>query len=164
LTDLSAGIYYDVDIVSADTEGNTVTETFSRFSTSESDKAPEISHVKADSTVFLDQSNKTQTVISWLTDEPSTSEVHFQEGVHSELGETAEILSLDENFSKEHVIVITKFKPGIVYSFRVVSIDSGGNKSESRVHTFMTAKQRESIIQIIIRIFEDTFGWVKKLM
>ena len=149
---------------STDEEGNLATELLSHFSTSEDDLAPVISHVKADSTIFLDRSNKTQTIISWVTNEPSTSRILYQEGVHNSTIDLSESTDLNVNYTKEHVVVITKFKPGVVYSFRVASIDSGGNTSLSKTHTFMTAKQRESIIQIIIRIFEDTFGWVKKLM
>ncbi len=164
LSDLEAGVIYDIELSSTDAEAKTAIETIDRFSTSEEDLPPEISHVKADSTVFLDQDNKTQTVISWLTNEPATTRLYYREGVHGDLGENAESISLTDNYTKEHVIVITKFKPGIVYSFQVESADSGGTAARSKVHTFMTAKQRESIIQIIIRIFEDTFGWAKKLM
>ncbi|PLX26963.1 hypothetical protein C0583_05230 [Candidatus Parcubacteria bacterium] len=164
MNDLQEGVYYIIEIYSTDDSANVTTETINRFSTADTDEAPEISHVKADSTVFLDKSNKTQTIISWLTNEPATSKVYYQEGVHGSEMEFAESTDLKDSYTKEHVMVITKFKPGVVYSFRVESVDSGGNTSISKVHTFMTAKQRESIIQIIIGIFEDTFGWVKKLM
>jgi chitodextrinase len=164
ILEFEAGIYYDIELQSTDDEGNLATEMLSHFSTSEDDLPPTISHVKADSTVFLDRSNKTQTIIAWITNEPSTSQVFYQEGVHGSQVDLSESTDLNTNYTKEHVMVITKFKPGVVYSFRVASIDSGGNTSLSKTHTFMTAKQRESIIQIIIGIFEDTFGWVKKLM
>ncbi len=164
VSEFEAGIYYDIELQSTDEDGNLATETLDHFSTSEDDLPPIISHVKADSTVFLDRSSKTQTIIAWMTNEPSTSKVVYQEGVHGSQVDLSESTDLNINYTKEHVMVITKFKPGVVYSFRVASIDSGGNTSLSKTHTFMTAKQRESIIQIIIGIFEDTFGWVKKLM
>jgi len=164
VSEFEAGIYYDIELQSTDKDGNTAIETLPHFSTSEDDLPPVISHVKADSTVFLDRSSKTQTIIAWMTNEPSTSRVFYQEGVHGSQVDLSESTDFNTNYTKEHVMVITKFKPGIVYSFRVASIDSGGNTSLSKTHTFMTAKQRESIIQIIIGIFEDTFGWVKKLM
>ncbi len=163
ISEFEAGIFYDIELQSMDSEGNSTSETLVRFSTSEDDLPPILSHVKADSTVFLDRNNKTQTIISWISNEPSTSKVYYQEGVHGPEINLAESTDLNVNYTKEHIMVITKFKPGVVYSFRVESIDSGGNISLSKVHTFMTAKQRESIIQIIIRIFEDTFGWMKKL-
>ena len=109
-------------------------------------------NIKADSTIFVDRGNKIQTIISWITNEPSTSRIYFQEGVHGGNVEMSESTSLNTNYTKEHVMVITKFKPGIVYSFRVESIDSGGNTIKSKLHTFMTAKKNESIIQIIMNI------------
>jgi len=164
LNDLQAGVFYDVEIISVDANGNIVSEKFDHFSTSEDDLPPVISYIKADSTVFVDRSSKIQTIITWMTNEPSTSNVYFQEGVYGSEAKLAESTGLNTNYTKEHVMVITKFKPGVVYSFRVESIDSGGNTTLSKPHTFMTAKKKESIIQIIINILENTFGWVKDLM
>lgn len=164
ITEFEAGVIYGVELISSDEAGNTATENLERFSTSEDDLPPEISHIKADSTIFIDRNNKIQTVISWMTNEPSTSRIHFQEGVHGGSAEMSESTELNTNYTKEHVMVINKFKPGIVYSFRAESIDSGGNVTMSKLHTFMTAKKKDSIIQIIMKILEDTFGWIKKLM
>jgi hypothetical protein len=164
ITDFVAGTFYDVEIRSADAEGNVATKILPQFSTSEDDLPPMVSHIKADSTVFVDRSNKIQTIISWLTNEPATSQVYYQEGVHGPSVDLVESTKLNSNYTKEHVMVITKFKPGIVYTFRVESIDSGGNATKSKVHTFMTAKKKESIIQIIMNILENTFGWLKKIV
>lgn len=164
VSDFVAGTFYDIELSSSDQEGNVVTKILPQFSTSDEDMPPEISHIKADSTVFVDRSNKTQTIISWLTNEPSTSRVYFQEGVHGSGTELSDSTNLNTNYTKEHVMVITKFKPGVVYSFQVESIDSTDNAAVSKIHTFMTAKKKESIITIIMNILENTFGWLKQLM
>lgn len=163
ISDFEPGVFYNIEISSMDDEGNLAKETLERFSTAEDDLPPEISHIKADSTVFLDQDNKSQTIISWATNEPSTSQIFYQEGVQGRDVELSSQTEVNTNYTKEHVMVISKFKPGVVYSFRVESVDSGGNVSRSNVHTFMTAKKKESIIQVIMRILEETFSWVKKL-
>ncbi len=162
IKDFQAGIFYDIEIASTDEKNNRAVQVLRHFSTSEEDTAPAISHIKVDSTIFIDDSNRIQTVVSWLTNEPATSRVYFEEGVHSKK-ELKEKTSLSSDYNREHVIVIPKFKAGLVYSFRVESIDSGGNISTSKVHTFMTAKKKESIIQVILRILEDTFGWIKNI-
>ncbi|MFH0892364.1 MAG: fibronectin type III domain-containing protein [Candidatus Falkowbacteria bacterium] len=164
INEFEAGTFYEVQIISIDANGNMASETVDRFSTSEDDLPPIVSHIKADSTVFVDRSNKTQAIISWLTNEPSTSRVYFQEGVHGGDATLSETTDLNNNYTKEHVVVITKFKPGLVYSFKVESIDSGGNTVISKPHTFMTAKKKESIIQIILNILENTFGWINKII
>lgn len=158
------GTQYFVELISQDKKGNVARENFERFSTIKDDNPPEISHIKTDSTIFVDRGNRIQTIVSWTTNKPATSKVYFQEGVHG--GETvlSESTSLNTNYVKEHVMVITKFKPGMVYSFRVESADSGGNLTLSKLHTFMTAKKSESIIQIIMNILENTFGWLKTMV
>ena len=54
ITEFEAGVYYDVEVVSADDEGNTATELIQRFSTSEDDFPPEVLRIKAESTIFVD--------------------------------------------------------------------------------------------------------------
>ena len=163
ISDFTGGTVYNVILASTDESGKRAVEVLASFSTAPDDAPPAASHIKADSTVFLDRNNKTQTIISWLTNEPAASRVLYQEGVHGADTELKESTELNDNYTKEHVVVITKFKPGVVYTFRVESIDSGGNVSLSKPHTFMTAKKKESIFQIIMNILENTFGWMKKI-
>jgi len=162
--DFEAGVLYDVEVSSRDADGNLALETITGFSTSEDDLPPIIQYIKANSTIFFDESDKIQTIISWTTNEPSTSRVYYQEGVQGSEVELSESTNLSLNYTREHVMVISDFKPGTVYSFRVESIDSGGNESLSKVNTFMTAKKRESIIQIILDILVNTFSWIKKIL
>jgi hypothetical protein len=163
-SDFAEGTKYDVELSSRDSDGNLATEVISLFSTSEDDFPPQISHIQTDSTIFIDRGGKIQTIISWRTNEPSTTRVYYQEGVVSSEQELINSTNLNTDYTKEHVVVITKFEPGLVYSFRVESIDSGGNPSVSRVHTFMTPKQKESIFQVILRILEETFFWVRRIV
>lgn len=163
VAELQEGVIYDVELSSTDNMGRIASKKIEQFSTSKDDLPPVVSHIKTDSTIFIDKSNKIQTVISWLTNEPATSRVYYQEGVLGADAQLSESTDLSDSYTKEHVLVVTKFKPGTVYSFRVESIDSGGNVSMSKTHTFMTAKQKDSIIQIILRVLENTFGWVKNL-
>ncbi len=164
IEEFEPGVVYEVELSSRDARGNLATQTISQFSTAKDDLPPEISYIKVDSTVFLDKEGKIQTIISWLTGEPATSKVYWQEGVHGGDAELTEKTDLNASYAKEHIMVFTKFKPGAVYSFRVESMDSGGNASLSKVHTFMTPKKKESIFQMILRILEQTFGWMKKII
>ncbi|MDP3043635.1 MAG: fibronectin type III domain-containing protein [bacterium] len=164
IKEFEPGVVYEVELSSRDARGNIAAQLIPQFSTAKDDLPPEISYIKVDSTVFLDKEGKIQTIISWLTSEPATSRAHWQEGVHGGDAELTEKTGLNTSYAKEHIMVFTKFKPGTVYSFRVESVDSGGNASLSKVHTFMTPKKKESIFQMILRILEQTFGWVKKIL
>jgi len=164
IAEFEAGVIYEVELLSQDSQGRIATQQIPLFSTSKDDLPPVISRIKVDSTVFLDKKGRIQTVISWLTNEPSTSRVYFQEGVHGKTAELADKTDLKLNYSREHIMVFTKFKPNAVYSFRAESIDSGGNVSLSKPHTFMTPKKQESILEIILRILGKMFGWVRRIM
>jgi hypothetical protein len=163
ISEFAEGGKYAIELSSRDALGRTAKADIPLFSTSDKDNPPEISRIQTNSTVFLDKNSKIQTIISWLTNEPATSQVFYREGVIDVDPANSEKTDAVEDYSKEHVLVITAFKPGAVYSFRVESVDAGGNKVDSDVHTFMTPKKRESILDMILRIFEDMFGWVKNI-
>jgi hypothetical protein len=156
------GVFYSIEIKSTDVQGRSAQEKIDRFSTSETDTPPEISEIKTDSTIFVDR-GKIQTIISWLTNEPATTKIYFMEGVQPADAQLKNFTDLSADYTKEHIVIIGTFKAGTVYSFRVESIDSGNNITLSNLYTFMTPKQRESIIDVIIRILENTFGWMKKI-
>ena len=124
---------------------------------------PIIYQVQTASALSPGRDAKVQTIISWKTNEPSTTRVYYQKGI-AELGqELSEITKLDINYTKKHVVVITKFNPGVAYSFKVESIDSGGNISLSKIYTILTPRQKESVFQVIMKNMEDVFGWIGKI-
>lgn len=164
VADFESGVVYDVQVISKDKDGNIAQDRIAMFSTGQDETPPEISFIKTDSTIYSDKSARTQTIISWKTNEQATGRISYQEGVLDNNIDLAEQSELEPSYSRDHLFVITKFKPGTVYSFKVVSADSSGNSATSTVHTFMTPKQKDSIIQIIIRILEETFGWTRRLM
>jgi hypothetical protein len=164
IKEFQEGVFYEVELSSTDLEGRTARESFNRFSTSAEDLPPVISHIKADSTIYVEYSDKIQTVISWITNEPCTSRILYKEGVHGADAELTESTELNTNYTKKHIVLINNFKPGTVYTFKVESVDSGGNKVISKSNTFMTAKKKESIIQIILAILEETFGWLRNII
>lgn len=64
VAELLGGVVYEVELVSTDNENNTATKQLPNFSTGKDETPPEITKIKAESTVFLDKKDKTQTVIS----------------------------------------------------------------------------------------------------
>ena len=164
VSDFQPGVVYNVKIESEDLNGNVATEIIDPFSTAADDFPPTISQIKTNSSISTDRDARTQTVISWITNEPATTMVYYMEGVHGPMVELTGSTDKNNDYSKDHIVLFTEFSPGTVYTFRVESIDSGGNKTLSDPHTFMTPKKSESIIDVIIRVLEDTFGWVKDIM
>ena len=152
---------YTLIIKAKDKEGNETKSKTLSFSTKKDEVPPIISQVKADSTLFPGREEKVQTIISWITDEPSTTQLFYQEGI---AGETEpESTPKDSSLTKEHFVVITKFKPATVYKFYVESEDLAGNKAKSQDFTTLTPRRKESVIQLIIKNFEQIFGWTKHI-
>ncbi len=158
--DFEAGVVYDIELSSVDSQGNTAIRQIRAFSTAKDDLPPQITQVRTDSAISPGKTTKVQTIISWRTNEPSTSRVYYQKGFGKKGELPEETTRLDKNYTKKHVTVITKFDPGAVYQFRVESIDSGGNVSLSRTHTIFTPRQKETVFQVIMKNIEEIFGWV----
>jgi hypothetical protein len=50
-----------------------------------------------------------------------------------------------------------------VYRFRAVSKDRNGNATESEIFSLLTPRREESVFQMIISNFEETFGWMRQM-
>ncbi|KKQ45804.1 MAG: RCC1 repeat-containing protein, partial [Candidatus Moranbacteria bacterium GW2011_GWC2_37_8] len=155
LKDLSSGTEFSVKLKVRDEEGNETEETFPNFITTKDEAPPKIDRVKTDSA--LTQNDKVQAIISWSTDELSTGDILYKEG---KAGDEKKF-EVNSALSFSHIGVITSFKSGVVYYFKVKSTDSAGNTVTSSDYALLTPKQRQNIIQVIIGNFTDIFGWAK---
>ena len=60
-------------------------------------------------------------------------------------------------------MVLTDFDPGKTYSFRAESMDSSGNVAQSDINTVLAPQQQESVFELILKNFEEMFGWVGQM-
>jgi len=162
LTNLEPGTVYQMELSGKDIKKNSTSKIIPAFSTGKDEAPPAIDQLQADMAIPQGKAAKVQAIISWVTDEPSTSQVFFQKGFAqaSSTLDSMDKTQPDQNYTKKHVAVITKFEPGAVYSVRVKSIDSSGNVAISKTHVVLAPKQRETVFQIIMKNFEQIFGWV----
>jgi len=155
LKDLTSGVTFSVKIKVKDVDGNETEETFTNFTTTKDEQAPKIDRVKTDTA--LTQNDKVQAIISWTTDEMATGKILYKEGKAGE----ERTFKVNDQPSFSHVGVITSFKPGVVYYFKVKSADIVENEGTSTDFAVLTPKKRQNIIQIIIGNFTEIFGWAK---
>ncbi|HCP08892.1 MAG TPA: hypothetical protein DIT25_03800, partial [Candidatus Moranbacteria bacterium] len=155
LKNLKSGITYSLKIRVRDEAGNETEENFPNFTTGKDENAPKIDNLKTDSA--LASSDKVQSIISWITNEPATTEVVYREG---RMGEE-KVFKVKGGYVTNHVAVITSFKPGTVYYFKARSTDEAGNEAMSTDFALLTPRVKENIVQIIIGNFQDIFGWAK---
>ncbi len=156
LLNLTPGATYAIKVAAVDTEGNQSEQSGPSFTTGKDENPPKIDKVKTDSA--LTQSDKVQTIISWVTDELSSTVLLYKEGRNAEEKE----LKISDLPATNHIAVVTIFKSGVVYYFRVRSTDESGNMTTSGEYALLTPKRKDNIVQVIITNFEDIFRWTKR--
>lgn len=160
---LEGGTIYQVELSGKNAKGNVTSRVIETYSTSADDLPPQIFQVQTESALSTGKDTRVQTIISWMTNEPTLGQVNYIKGVNQNADDFNEKTPLETGYGKKHVMVITKFTPGTVYSFRVSAIDSAGNQTLSKIYTILTPRQKESVFQLILKNFESTFGWMGKL-
>ncbi|MGE5392288.1 MAG: DUF2341 domain-containing protein [Candidatus Saccharibacteria bacterium] len=152
---------YNIRMVSYDESGTAAQSAVMPFSTVVSANPPEISNVRVNTSMIEGKIEKVQSIITWQTDKPSTSRLLYEEGI-SKNSELALATPLDPALATDHIVISTSLKPGKVYRFRVESADAFGSKSYSRDFTILTPKPKETVIDLILRNFQDTFGFLNR--
>lgn len=159
VTDLEPALRYNVELVSVNADGQRTTKTIDAFSTSSVSLPPVISNIRVDSALSPGEKVKVQTIVSWTTNIPSTSQVFYREGVGKADTELPEKTDLDSSYTKKHITVITAFNPGAVYQLRVESKDSNGQVATAKPLTILTPQQERTVFQVITNAVQQVFGW-----
>jgi hypothetical protein len=166
LTNLTDNSKYFFKVKSRDKFGNLAESGVREAMTSLDNAAPAIIGVKSESGVISSgETSRIQIVISWSTDEPATSMVEYGEGI----GSSAETLGYsfkteeDQVFNQSHLVIISGLKPSTTYHFRILAKDMVGNESKSGDYTILTPPKDLSVLQLILKSWEETFSWVNNL-
>jgi peroxiredoxin len=73
-------------------------------------------------------------VITWITDEPATSQVKYEK-----TEKTSSTTPVNKNLTTSHSVILTKLDSGTAYSFTIISKDAAGNEATSSAsQTFTT--------------------------
>jgi len=73
-------------------------------------------------------------IITWITDEPATSQVKYEKTEN-----ISSTTPIDENLTTNHNVTLTKLDSGTTYNFVVISKDASGNEATSASNqTFKT--------------------------
>ena len=161
LSNLIFDTYYSVVVKVESEEGEKAESEPLTFITIKDEQPPAVSKVNTESTLYPGSENKIQTIASWETDEAAQCQLFYHQGLI--LIDEPSFLPKEQDYNLKHVHVITNFLPSTVYKFWIVCADFAGNSARSEDYTMLTPTQEESIIDIILKNFESSFGWVKKL-
>ena len=98
--------------------------------------------------------------MSYSTDEPTTTQSKYGQGsagaLSKETDENAELVF-------DHLVVISDLDPARTYLIQAVAVDKAGNRTESDSYTVLTARKRESFLQLVVSNLEETFSWLGNL-
>lgn len=153
---------YIIRVSGKDIIGNEALSDAIRITTAADSRAPLLSSMTIESTNVTQVSGMTQTtnsqlIVSWTTDEPSTSQVEFGEGsgtVYNQLTQQ------DTDLSYNHVVIISGLTPSKVYHLRAISMDAAGNVSKSIDTLTITPKATDNAFDLVITILKDSFGFL----
>jgi hypothetical protein len=161
LTGLKYDTYYSAVITVENEFGEKTKSAPITFLTIKDEVSPVVSKVKTESTLYPGSDNKVQTIVSWETDEQAICQFFFHLGLTAP--EKVDELPIEKDYTQKHTQVTTNLLPSTVYKFWVECYDDVENKARSSDFIILTPSREENIIDIILKNFEGTFGWVKKM-
>jgi len=144
-----------------DKAGNEASSDSQTFTTSTDTRPPVISDLNIEGNVSVVKSeanDKTvQLIVSWNTDEPSTSQVEFGEGTGTTYSQQTQE---DKNLTSNHLVIISGLTPRKVYHLRAISRDEAGNTGKSIDTVTIAPKITDSALDLVLTNLKETFGFL----
>ncbi len=158
LNDLEDNINYEIQIEGMDGSGNKCTSDVQDYSTPFDTRAPKITNFSHEVKSGTSENTKSELVVSWETDEPSSSQVEYSDGIS---GADYNYKTKEDNeLVKSHIVVITGLDPSRIYHLRAVSEDASDNIVYGDDTTIITNSPQQSVVSIIVNSLQKTFGWM----
>jgi hypothetical protein len=156
IEDLLDDTQYSLIAQSRDGGGNLAASDEQIFRTALDTRPPKITDFLVETSVSgSGNSARGQLIVSWTTDEPTTSQIAYGEGTGSDLSNRS---PLDVRYTTEHVVVVSDVATAAVYSIRAVSADRAGNVTESESAVGIVNKASENAINIVLEVLNQVFG------
>jgi hypothetical protein len=124
---------------------------------------PVISNLKIQTIIDPQSPNVAQAIVGWNTDKPANSVIRYDQGIGtptSTFGHTIEDLT---SFTTDHVAIIPNLTPGGVYRIQISSTDEASNTATLPSQTFVVSQQSQSILDVILNNFENTFQFLQNV-
>ncbi|RJQ31553.1 MAG: hypothetical protein C4562_05805 [Actinobacteria bacterium] len=140
----------------------TQSKTYS-FKTIQDLKSPAITQIKAENLKNSDNEGKEKValIISFVTDEPASSQVEYAVGFAS--SNYTNRTEIDGSYGVNHTVLIDNLITGTTYHYRIVVKDKYSNTAKSQDFTILTPRESETALQKVIKALEETFSWIGNL-
>jgi len=161
IKDLKDETDYTFIVKGKDVAGNEAKSKPITLKTATDVRAPEISNLNVETTITgAGEEARAQIIISWDTDEPSTTQVEYGEGTGTSYSAKTQE---DTNLTMNHVVTIPDLAPSKVYHLRALSKDKAGNLAQSFDTVVITPKASKSALNLVIENLSKTFGFLNNL-
>lgn len=156
---------YDLFVKGRDKYGNEAISDKYKFTTSSDTRPPLITNLKViGGTIppvgFAAGEVKAQLLITWDTDELSTSQIEFGTGTGENYSQKSQF---DGNLSTNHTVILSGLNPSQVYHFRAISNDKSGNISLSTDMVTISPKATRSALDLVLKNLSEAFGFLNSI-
>lgn len=158
LRDLLPQTDYVVIAKGRDKGGNEAVSEAQKVTTATDTRPPAISNVRVESVVQgVGEEATAQLVVSWDTDELSSSQVLYGEGSSGSLSNKTQ---KDDSLTFNHLVVVPNLQVSKVYHLKVVTADKANNESQSIDQVVITPKATRSALNLVISNLSQAFGFL----
>ena len=141
-----------------DADGNLATSDRQSFKTALDTRPPKVTAITIEPTVRGSGAEaRGQIVVSWKTDEPSTSQVAFAEG--SNATEFNSRTAEDAALTTDHIVIISDLPTSKVYTIKPISKDRSGNAGEGENQPSIIGRASDSVLNIVLNTLRKVFGF-----
>lgn len=156
---------YSLIVKGRDKAGNEASSDIQRVTTAIDTRPPQVVDLKIEGantpiSTSTSQDQLAQLVVTWTTDEPSTSQVEFGEGTGTSYSQKTQE---DSNLTTNHLVIISGLTPSKVYHMRAISKDKAANEGKSVDTVSITPKATENALNLVIQNLQEVFGFLGKL-
>jgi hypothetical protein len=154
---------YIMTVEGTDRLGNSAQSDTYTFTTATDTRPPQIYDLRVDKSVLSsevqpDRERSAQLVVSWKTDEPSTSQVAYDSGLGDEYTQKTNV---ESNLKTDHVVIISNLSPSTVYHLQAVSEDSATNSGKSSKLVAVTPKATNTVFEVVIESLGNVFNFLR---
>ena len=155
LKDLASSTDYQVNIEGRDQYGNFVASAIQKWTSQLDTSPPTISNTSYGVTITEStKGNKAQLIVTWKTDEPSTSQLSYDLMKEKNLKNKT---PLDTEPTTNHVVIISGLNLADVYKTQIISRDLNGNTVYGEITTLVTPDKEvsalDNILNLMLRLF-----------
>jgi hypothetical protein len=151
---------YQLTAQSRDGEGNLAVSDVQVFRTALDTRPPALKNLSVETTIRgTGAEARGQVVVTWETDEPSTSQVEYAEGASGTTYTSR--TSEDAGLVTQHTVIVSDLPTSKVFHLRAISRDHAGNNGASEDRSTIVGRASDSVIDIIFNALRNVFSFLQ---